>query len=455
MRPRFRHVSSTLGVALAVTTIVISIALPSNALPLKALPNFEPVPLDVPKLEEVLNGFVLGTLADSAPATGQENFDGLFASDPFFIEPELSGTEEPGTLLKAERFDVQFFGVKPGSIAAWKMMYVTETVSGDPDISTGVIMIPEDGRDNSTRSIVAYQEANDSVGPNCHPSSQWSGGVPDVAAWSALGPLALMWGKGFATVISDVGNDADPSPHGVFAGRYAGMALLNGVRAAYQVADADLNPSNPVGIFGVAGGGVGGGFAAEYQPTYAPEINLEATILEAMASDQRNFIRFADGGLGSGFVLATLLGLEAQYPEMKIDEKLTPTGKALADTFRSSCQQAYFVTPFLPMNVLFKSGERPADIADFLPVFEQNNLGYGTAPKGKVLVSSCGSDNSFMGVTPASDSRDLVDRYREQGVNVQYHRLECGNDVLLTDPYKWGTELFGMHTIDWLANELA
>lgn len=429
-----------------------------TAAPAIADPNPGPVPLDVPALEEVVNGFVLGAIRDSTFATTQENFDGLFASDPFFEEPVLTGSEAPGTLLKAERFDVLFTGVKPGNIAAWKMMYVTETHTGAQDISTGVIMIPEDGRDNSTRSVVAYQEANDSVGPNCHPSSQWSGGAfSDASAWSALGPLAQMWGEGLAVVISDVGNDADPEPHGVFAGRYAGMALLNGVRAAYDVAAADLNPENPVGIFGVAGGGVGGGFAAEYQPWYAPEINLEATMLEAMAADQRNFIRFANGDLGSGFVLATLLGLEAQYPEMRIDEKLTPAGKAIADAFRASCQTyLYFSMPFVPMELLFTGGQIPADIPDFLPVFEQNNLGYSEIPPtSKILVSSCASDDSFMVVTPASDSKSLVDRYRAQGVDARYHGLECGFDIFVTDLYRWGTELFGMHTVDWLANELA
>src|SRR5690606_17887068 len=123
----------------------------------------------------------------------------------------------------------------------WKIMYVTENLDGSRDISTGVLMIPEDGRDNATRPVVAYQEANDSVGPRCHPSSQWSGGaLGDASAWSALGPLALTWGEGMATVISDVGNDADPAPHGVFAGKYAGKALLNGVRAALDVDEAGL-----------------------------------------------------------------------------------------------------------------------------------------------------------------------------------------------------------------------
>ena len=414
------------------------------------------VPLDVPTTKEVFNGFTLGTLTEGRNATPQENFRGLMADDPFYDEPTISAKAKPGTLLKAKKFDVQFTGYRPGKISAWKIMYVTDDTRGRKVISTGVVMIPQDGKKNSERSVVAYQEANDSVGPKCHPSTQWSGGAyGDASAWSALGPLALMWGRGLAVVISDVGNDADPAPHGVFAGRYAGMALLNGLRAAYQVDAADLDPAEPVGIFGVAGGGVGGGFAAEYVDSYAPEINLRATMLEAMAADQKNFIKFADGHLGSGFVLATLLGLEAQYPEMRINDKLNPPGRLLADYFRASCQTyAYFSTPFFPQRWLYKSNTPPADIPGFQRVFTQNNLGYGGKPRGKVLVTSCASDDSFMVVTPASDSKSLVKRYVKQGADAEYYGLECGIDTFVTDMYKWGTELFGMHTVDWLATEL-
>lgn len=147
----------------------------------------------------------------STPASPQEAFQALRADDPFYREPPLTGTEKPGTVLKAEKVDVMFTGVKPANLDAWKLMYVTtERDGGTPAISTGILMIPRDGKPAHEKHVVSYQEANDSVGWNCHPSTQWTGGDPlDGASWSALGPLALMFGKGYAVMISDVGNDAD------------------------------------------------------------------------------------------------------------------------------------------------------------------------------------------------------------------------------------------------------
>ncbi|GLB63517.1 hypothetical protein NCCP2495_13960 [Dietzia sp. NCCP-2495] len=154
------------------------------------------------------------------------------------------------------------------------------------------------------------------------------------------------------------------------------MALLNGLRAAYQVPGPGLNPNNDIGVFGIAGGGVSAAVAIEYQPWYAPELPVSATVLEALAVDQRSFIDFADGHLGSGFVLATLVGLESQYPEMRLNEKLNPAGRAMADLFRDSCQVPfYYLTPFLPQNLLFTSGIPPADEPDFQHVNRDNNLG--------------------------------------------------------------------------------
>lgn len=446
-RLRIARIVALVGI---VALAVVGITAPGSAQPVGD------TPIDTPRPDEVFNGYVLGTFEDGTIASPQEIVDGATGYDPFYDEPDLRGDETPGTLLKAKPFDVLFTVVEPGNVSAWKIMYVTENTDGSPDISTGVVMIPEDGRDNATRSIVAYQEANDSVGPRCHPSSQWSGGaVGDASAWSALGPLALMWGKGLATVVSDVGNDADPAPHGVFAGKYAAKALLNGVRAAIALGDAGLNPEAPVGIFGIAGGGVGGAFAAELQPAYAPELNVRATVLEGMVVDQRNFIRFAGGGIGSGFVFATLLGLEPQYPEMRLDEKFNPAGKTLADLWRTQCQNTYFLTPFLPLGGLFASGENPADIADFQHVYDDNRLGVGGAPESKILITSCGADDSFMSVVPAQDSRDLADRYRAQGTEVVYHPSDCSMTVFFTDLYRWGTDLFGMQTVDWLDGQLS
>ncbi|MFW0789755.1 lipase family protein [Gordonia sp. CPCC 205333] len=411
-------------------------------------------PVSTPNLGKVLNGYVVGSLSSGRLGGPAEIFKALTYGDAFYDEPALSGNEEPGTLLKSKKVDVMFTGVKPGNLDAYKLMYVTTGLDGTtPEISTGIVMIPR-GKRTAKHKLVSYQEANDSVGAYCHPSSQWTGGDPlDGSSWSALGPLALMFDKGYSVVISDVGNNGDWEPHGVFAGKYAGHAQLDAIRAAVR-APAGLDEKPAVALFGIAGGGVGAAFAAESQARYAPELNVRAAVLEGMVVNQRNFLRMTNGSVGSGFGFATLLGLEPKYPEMKIDEKLTPVGKEIADVFRTQCQTpAYFGLPFVPLNLMFKGGQNPAEIRAFQHVYDDNLLGR-QAPKANVLITSCAKNDSPMSLVPAKDSRDLAAKYRAGGTKVTYAPSDCSLMRSFTDLYGWGTDLFGMQTIGWIDHQL-
>lgn len=51
---------------------------------------------------------------------------------------------------------------------------------------------------------------------------------------------------------------------------------------------------------------------------------------------------------------------------------------------------------------------------------------------------------------PARDARELADQYRAQGTDVTYAPTNCSMVRMTTDLYGWGTDLFGMQTIDWL-----
>lgn len=407
-----------------------------------------------PTLEQSFNAFTVGALRSGEFASGEEAFAALTAQDPFYDEPALTGHERPGELLKSKKVDVLFTGFKPGQLDAYKIMYVTTGIDGaTPVISTGIVMIPVDGTPASQKKVISYQEANDSVGAYCHPSSQWTGADPlDGASWTALGPLALMFGKGYAVVMSDVGNNADPNPHGVFAGKFAGHAQLDAVRAGMRVSEAGLDPAAQTALFGIAGGGVGAGFAAESAPSYAPELNIVSAVLEGMVIKPRNFMTLADASLGAGFGFATLLGLEPWYPEMRLNDKLNPTGRAIADSYRTQCQMpAYFTLPFVPLTSLFVPGIDPVTEPSFQRAYDDNVLGHGT-PASKILITSCAKDDSPMSLVPAADARELVDTYRSRGTDVSYQPTDCSMPHFFADLYGWGSDLFGMQTVDWIAH---
>lgn len=441
----------------AMTSLTAIVGALAVGLTLAAAPAQAGPPNRTPQLGEVFNGFVLGTFKDGRMASPDEIMTPLTSTDPFYREPALTGSEKAGTLLKAKKVAVQFTGFRPGNVDAYKIMYVTTALDGKADISTGIIMIPRDGRRNADRPIVSYQMANDSVGANCHSSAMWTGADPmDGASWSALGPLAQLFGKGYAVVMSDVGNNGDPKPHGVFAGKYNAHTSLDAVRAALAVDDAELSEKAPVGLFGIAGGGVGTGHALELKDSYAPELNITAAVIEGMVPNYRNFIATADGSVGSGFAMATLLGLEPHYPDMRINDHLNDAGRKVADYYRTQCQTpAYFTLPMVPLKTLFKGNQSPANIPAFQRAYRDNVMGKGTPAKGvRTLVASCVADDSPMSLVPAADSRKLVREWRSRGGKVDYQPTDCSMVKFITDMYGWGTDLLGMQTIDWFAANL-
>lgn len=396
-------------------------------------------------LADVFNPLVVKALQGADISTELTPL-GLSSDDPWFDEPEIEPGTAPGTLLKARPVSVQVYQVRPDVVSAHQLMYTTTDHFGRQMISTGILMIPEDGTAPGDRKIIGYAEANDSLGANCAPSHQWTGGnQSDPAMFSALGPVAQMFGHGWAVMMSDVGNDGDTAPHPFSIGQFSGKATLDGVRAALALPEGGLESDTPVGIYGVAGGGVAAGFAAEQAHDYAPELNVQASAIQAMMIDPATFEETAAGGIGSGFVFSSILGFDAGYPDVRLDDHLTPIGHNVAAAFRASCQALYLGLPFVPFDVLL-TNPSPRTIPALAAAYADNTLGK-QAPASKLLISSCEDD--FL--VPFSEAEQLAQTYRADGGNVDLLPSQCGPLDYVTNLYKTVTDQLGMQDIAWLA----
>lgn len=402
---------------------------------------------DTVNMGDVFGPFVLDTFRDGRIAPPEQWRPRHPVTDPWFQAPPVADLA-PGTLLKARPATVQVYGVQPAHVRGYQLMYVTTDFDGSRVVSTGILMIPEDGTAPQDRKLIGYSEANDSLGPGCMPSAQWTGtDQDDPSLFSALGPVAQMFGNGWAVMMSDTANDGDPAPNGFSIGQFSGAATLDGLRAAIALPEAEFERDVPIGIYGIAGGGVAAGFAAEKQASYAPELDVVGTVLQAMVIDSATFERKADGGIGAGFVFANSLGYAARYPEIDLDKELTPLGKQVADLFNRTCQQTYLLMPFMPLSALYTHG-RPADNPAFARAYAENRMGQ-QAPKAPVLITSCRDD--FL--VPYSDVENLIAAYRAGGTDVTVEPSHCGVTDVLTDPYRVGTEMLGMQNVDWFVGK--
>ncbi|MBD0322774.1 MAG: lipase, partial [Aldersonia sp.] len=158
------------------------------------------------------------------------------------------------------------------------------------------------------RPVVAYNTAIDSLGLTCVPS--WT--LPRGSELEIVGIQAML-AKNYAVVVTDY-----QGPQQAYAaGRLAGHAVLDALRAAVGDARLGLDPSAPIVGYGYSGGAIAAGWAAELAPTYAPELNLVGMAMGGTPADYRLLFASMNGvNAASTLFLAATLGVAREYPEL-------------------------------------------------------------------------------------------------------------------------------------------
>lgn len=113
-------------------------------------------------------------------------------------------------------------------------------------------------------------------------------------------------------------------------GRYSCRAELHSARLGSQTS---------VGLWGYSGGALASGWAAELQPSYAPELNIKGVAEGGMPVNPANVLKGANGGPFAGIAMSGIAGLCQAYPQLAefLDTYLTAEGKAALAKARTQC----------------------------------------------------------------------------------------------------------------------
>jgi len=305
-----------------------------------------------------------GTVAASALGIPAPN------DDPFYAPPAGFESKAPGTILRSRPVTVTGLGI-PLPVRSTQMLVRSTDAKGRPTAVVSTLMLPLTfylGR----RPLLSYQPATDSLGDQCNPSYLLRVGLEKETALMALGLL-----KGWAVVVTDYQGPDDA--YG--AGRMAGHAVLDGIRAAERLGSTGLaGAGTPVGMWGYSGGGLATGWAAELQPSYAPELNVRGVASGGTPADLKAAAATIDGGPFSGLFLAAAVGLSRQYPE--ILSIMNDQGRAMIDQIGDLCYAGESIAfPFRRL-AEFTTVPNPLDHPVVAPVLAANKLGSAapTAP---------------------------------------------------------------------------
>ena len=349
----------------------------------------------------------LGVVAASpvAGAAAEPTLPGPFY-DAFYTPPSPLPAGNPGDVLRW-RPSAPLLNV--ANADAWQVMYLSTNALGRPDAVTGTILVPK-GVDPARAPIVGYAVGTQGPAFKCTASKAMERGTlyDQPAVNDSLS-------SGYAVAVTDYEGYSPTTVPTYITGRSEGPAVIDSVRAAQNLPAAKLAKSAKVIFQGYSQGGGGSLWAAEKQPSYAPELNVVGAVAGGVPADLTEVAKGLDGYVGFGFLAFASLGLDAAYPDLKLDSFLNDTGRQqLNDAKQNACMLE------LLLNYSFKkisdyTTKNPLSTPQWQARLAQNKLG-ANPPRVPVFQYHASTDEIVN--TPQADA--LHRTYCAAGVREQW-----------------------------------
>ncbi|KAL4922411.1 secretory lipase-domain-containing protein [Aspergillus aurantiobrunneus] len=365
--------------------------------------------------------------------------------DPFYTPPAGWESAAPGSILRHRTppFPIAAFGLAEVNLdASHQILYRTTDSFGEPITTVTSVLVPHNA---DYTKVVSYQVAQDAADPNCSPSFAIQQFADAGEALALVMPqleylfMSSALNKGFVVIIPD-----HLGPRSAFlANSLSGQAVLDNVRAALASTDfTSISPQATVVLWGYSGGSLASGFAAELQPSYAPELNIAGAALGGTVPKILPVIESSNKGIFTGLIPAGIQGLANEYPEAQqlIREGIRPNKWAEFNKTQHLC---------LTGNIIEYLGDDVYSYVNDPDLFttplatqlmDENAMGQRT-PEIPLLIYKAVNDQ----ISPINDTDDLYDTYCGNGASVEYVRDLLSEHALLTitgapDAFMWLTD---------------
>jgi pimeloyl-ACP methyl ester carboxylesterase len=357
-------------------------------------------------------------------------------AEDFYDPPSPLPPGQPGDLIRTERIDAYLVPGLRLRARAWRILYQSTTATGEPTAVSGTVLLPR-GK-TRVRSLVGYAIGTHGIGDAAAPSRL----LPRGYEWEA-GMMAMALARGWALAITDYQGLGTPGDHTYMVGRALGPNVLDAMRAARALAPDELPEDGPAAIIGYSEGGAAAAWAAQLQPTYAPDVSLSAVVAGAAAADVEVAGPSLDGTFFSFFMAYGGIGYAAAYPELDLDSYLTPMARARIGALReSTIVQAMLFGPRY-MHASDLTDPNVLEMPEWRARLRENRLGT-IAPDTPVLLHHARRDQ----IVSFKQSVALRDDWEKLGADVRLYVTRGGVDHI--SGAVAGTPV----ALDWLARRL-
>ncbi|XWW94028.1 hypothetical protein V2A60_001970 [Cordyceps javanica] len=352
----------------------------------------------------------------------------LPSKDSFYFPKDDLAKYKPGEILRqrAPPAAIAAFGIAPAKLNyTQQLLYRTSDNHGNAITTVATVMIPHNA---DLGKVLSYQIAIDAASIDCAPSyalQQDSERGPLFGTLLSQAEFLLIEAaleQGWVVVVPDF-----QGPQSSYlANRLAGYATLDGIRAALaSTGTTGIRSDARVTMWGYSGGSLASQWAAELQPSYAPELAVAGAAVGGTVPNVANVIKAINGQPLAGFIPTGVLGLMSQYPEAAplLEAALRPDAKALFYTPLKQCLAAN-AAAFLFKDVLGMFKDRNFLLGNevMAGICEDNSLGKATPTVPLFWYKSVLDE-----VSPVADSDALADKYCDEGASVEYVRDVLSN----------------------------
>ncbi|ODA77923.1 hypothetical protein RJ55_06526 [Drechmeria coniospora] len=350
----------------------------------------------------------------------------LPSKDSFYALPEDLESVKAGTVLRHRPppNPIAAFGVLPANVkASHQILYRTTDSLGNATATVLTVLVPHKA---DLSKVLSYQVAEDAASIDCAPSYAFQldhQTGPDKGTMLTQAELLLVGAaleRGWVVIVPDF-----LGPKGAFlANGMAGYATLDGIRAAINSGSFTGIVKNPtVSMWGYSGGSLASLWAAELQPSYAPELEIAGAAVGGTVPNITTAVMSVNGKGAAGLIPSGVVGLMNQYPELVpvVDKHLRPRFRDAFYKVRRQCLRAT-TAQFRNLDVVGMFDDRNLMYTNptVVKILEANGLGKGAIPKIPLFVYKSLKDE----ISPIGETDALVGHYCAGGARIEYQRDE-------------------------------
>jgi hypothetical protein len=204
--------------------------------------------------------------------------------------------------------------IPPGTRAC-RILFTTTRADGRNAVASGLVVVPA-ATGGVSRPVIAWAHGTTGIAPGCAPSVS-------AKPFANVPGLDRILADGWAFVATDYVGLGTAGQHAYMVGPEAAHSVLDAVRPARQINDANI--SNEVVAWGHSQGGNSVLWVGSVAPTYAPDLELRGIVAFAPASDLHALVKAsrttAFGKIVSSFLVSAYA---AVYPDIRVEDYLRP-----------------------------------------------------------------------------------------------------------------------------------